>query len=134
MPPPKGEVMSKIGVFWFFDGKVLGETTKLSDAQQSVPGLLDSDATHVAVWEKYGNFTDSSPILAHYDYQDIPRGRALYQVRKQRFLVYLDKALMSKEIKSAIAEYFGFTPQQADWKRDLHYTTDLEAIAQLFDY
>jgi|LULR01.1.fsa_nt_gb hypothetical protein len=126
--------MSKIGVFWLFDGEVFGETTTLADAQQSVPGLLDSDATHVAVWEKYGNFTDSSPILAHYDYQDIPRGRVLYQVRKQRFLVYLDKALMSKEIKSAIAEYFGFTPQQADWKRDLHYTTDLEAIAQLFDY
>lgn len=125
--------MSKIGVFWLFDGEVFGETTTLADAQQSVPGLLDSDATHVAVWEKYGNFTDSSPILAHYDYQDIPRGRVLYQVRKQRFLVYLDKALMSKEIKSTIAEYFGFTPQQADWKRDLHYTTDLEAIAQLFD-
>ncbi|MDV6327056.1 hypothetical protein Q5L94_03240 [Idiomarina sp. Sol25] len=125
--------MSKIGVFWFFDGEVLGEKTQLSEAQQSLPGLLDSDATHVAVWEKYGNFTDSSPILAHYDYQDIPRGRVLYQLRKQRFIVYLDKALISKEVKSAIAEYFGFTPHQADWKSDLHYTTDMEAIAQLLE-
>jgi hypothetical protein len=37
--------MSKIGVFWFFDGEVFGETTTLADAQQSVPGLLDSDSS-----------------------------------------------------------------------------------------
>ncbi len=124
--------MSKIGVFWLFDGQVFGETTELTEAQQSIPGLLDSDATHVAVWEKHSNFKDSKPILAHFEYQDIPRGRVLYHLSKRRFLVYLDKTLMNKKDKNAIANYFGFTPQQADWKSDLHYTTDKESLDRLF--
>jgi len=124
--------MSKIGVFWFFDGQVFGETTEFTEAQQSVLGLLDSEATHAAVWEKHSHFKSAKPILAHFEYQDIPRGRVLYQLSKRRFLVYLDKTLMNKKAKSAIAGYFGFTPQLADWKSDLHYTTDAESLDLLF--
>lgn len=88
-----------IGIFWMVDGMVFGERTTISEASQSVDGLMDSDATHVASWSKHYQFRDRNPELAHYDYQDLPRGRVLYQMNKQRFLVYLDKALMNKKTK-----------------------------------
>lgn len=122
-----------IGIFWMVDGRVFGERTTISEASQSVNGLMDSDATHVASWSKHYQFRDHNSELAQYDYQDLPRGRVLYQMNKQRFLVYLDKALMNKKNKAAIAEYFGFAMQRADWKSDLHYTTDPAALAKLFE-
>ncbi|MCK7460016.1 hypothetical protein [Idiomarina aminovorans] len=125
--------MTNIGVFWCFQGQVFGEPTSLDEASQAVSGLLDSIATHVEVWDEHNQFRVVDPILGQYDYQEVPRGRVLYQVNKQRVLVYLDRTLMTKSIKVAIADYFGFVAKQADWKSDLHYTTDSTALSKLLD-
>ncbi|WP_290654409.1 hypothetical protein [Idiomarina sp.] len=40
---------------------------------------------------------------------------------------------MTKATKAAIASYFGFSVQQADWRSDTHYTTASERLARLFN-
>lgn len=125
--------MGTIGIFWVYEGKVFGERLAIGDSVCSVQGLLDGAVTHVDWWDSNQDLTSISPNLKHYEYQDIPRGRVLYQTRQQRFLVYLDKQLMNKKSKVAIAGYFGFNTKHADWRSDLHYTTCSEQLARLLD-
>lgn len=125
--------MKTIGIFWVFERKIFGERTPITEASQAVEGLLDSDATHVVSWGEHCQFREYIPELTEYEYQQIPRGRVLYNRDKERFLVYLDKRLKNKQCQSIIADYFGFTPQNADWKLDCHYTTDATELDRLFD-
>ena len=122
--------MASIGIFWVFDGKVLGERTPVSKASERIAGVLDSDAEHVSSWPQQQRINSA---LTAYEYQDIPRGRVLYQCNKKRYRVYLDKSLMTQPIKNAIADYFGFAVQHADWRCDLHYTTAPDQIGRLLD-
>ena len=122
--------MANIGIFWVFENMVFGERVDMKDASERVKGLLDSDIEHVNNWSQQQR---SNSKLTAYEYQDIPRGRVLYQCDKKRYLVYLDICLMTKATKAAIARYFGFNVQQADWRSDMHYTTASERLARLFN-
>lgn len=126
--------MSYIGIFWFYKDTVFGELSSIENGFQGVPGLIDAHATHVKSWEENQSFSRIFPELIHYDYENIPRGRVLYQTRKGKFLVYLDRCLMTADRKVLIAEFFGFTVAQADWKTDLHYTTDNDSLNRIFGF
>ncbi|MGM0526684.1 MAG: hypothetical protein ACQEQ8_10905 [Pseudomonadota bacterium] len=69
--------MASIGIFWVFNGKVLGERTNISDASQRVEGLLYSAMDHVNNWPQQQRINSK---LTAYEYQDIPRGRVLYHI------------------------------------------------------
>lgn len=122
--------MANIGIFWVFENMVFGERVDIVDASERVKGLLDSDIEHVNNWSQQQCWNSK---LTAYEYQDIPQGRVLYQCNKKRYLVYLDTCLMTKATKAAIASYFGFSVQQADWRSDTHYTTASERLARLFN-
>ena len=109
----------KIGIFWYYNNKVIGKTYNLSEA------------------EKYGDFL--SPILGHYDYWEqiqkefpelyyeeyeyIPRGRIVYDTTKNHFVLLSSKKIIkNKTILKAIKEFFSI-PKDAKFvtKSDLHY-------------
>lgn len=122
--------MASIGIFWVFEGEVFGVRTPVNQASERIAGVLDSDAEHVSSWPHQQRLNSA---LTAYEYQDIPRGRVLYQCNIKRYRVYLDKSLMTQPIKKAIADYFGFTVPHADWRCDLHYTTAPDQIGRLLD-
>lgn len=122
-----------IGVFWVYQGQVIGQTTEISEGSQALPGLVDPEDTHVQVWEDKKHFTQTFPELADQEYQNLPRGRVLYQARANKPLIYLDASLMKPETKQKIADFFGFDKSKANWQHDLHYTTDTETLSHLFD-
>ncbi len=111
----------KIGIFWYYNNKVIGKTYNLLEA------------------EKYGDFL--SPILGHYDYWNqiqkalpelyyeeyeyIPRGRIVYDTTKDHFVLLSSKKIIkNKTILKAIKEFFSI-PEDAKFvaKSDLHYET-----------
>ena len=120
----------KIGIFWYYNNKVIGKTYNLLEA------------------EKYGDFL--SPILGHYDYWNqiqkalpelyyeeyeyIPRGRIVYDTTKDHFVLLSSKKIIkNKTILKAIKEFFILKaikeffsiPEDAKFvaKSDLHYET-----------
>lgn len=122
----------KVGVFWVYQSKVLGQATSITKGSQSVLGLLDAEVTHQQVWKDKKHFSGEFPELADREYLDIPRGRVLYQTKNRQSLVYMDSNLMHPVTKQKIADFFEFRPAAAIWKHDLHYTTDQSALARIF--
>lgn len=125
--------MACVGVFWGYADQVFGKARPVDEGQEGVKGLVDSPDDHVTVWEGPEGYRRMFPQLHGQDYQDIPRGRVLFQRGTQRPLVYLDRSLNQTVWRERIARFFDFEANQATWRSDLHYTTDSEQLESLFD-
>lgn len=121
-----------IGIFWVYRGMVFGQSEPISAGTEAVVGLVDSNFDHVELWGKVSTASHVYPELAFMDYEDVARGRVLWQRKGALHRVYLDKALISPSIKAAIAAFFGFDVSQAVWKTDTHYSTSTDDIDALF--
>lgn len=121
-----------IGVFWVYRGMVFGQAEHVALGTEAVPGLTDSRLEHVELWEQMTSAKRLFPELATMEYQQVPRGRVLWQRKEDRHLIYLDKTLYSQKIFTAIAEFFQFKRSQAVWKTDSHYTTAADELDRLF--
>ncbi len=58
------------------------------------------------------------------DYGNYPRGRVIYDAFRDKFLVYLDKSLMSQGIKDLILKAYNLEKRYVLFRRDEHYTHD----------
>lgn len=124
--------MAKIGIFWVSRDTVFGKAVSIDMGTEGVPGIIDSPDTHVDVWEHERPWIHVSATLADVEYQDIPRGRVLFQLKQEKPLVYADKTLMNAANKLLISQFFDFNPSVALWRSDVHYTTSKNELDQLF--
>lgn len=122
----------KIGVFWVYQGAVFGKARSVSEGQEGVKGLVDSPDDHVTLWEGPNGYRERFPELQYVEYQEVPRGRVLFQRSHGIPLVYLDKSLNNSATRELIARFFGFDPGRARWRGDLHYTTQPEDLDGMF--
>ena len=125
--------MAKVGIFWVHKGVVLGRARDLEDAEEGVPGLLDSPDSHVDLWSEVAFRQSKFPELRDTAYEDVPRGRALYDLHHKSAIVYYDRTLDRPGIRSAIAEFFGFDETAAAWESDPHYTINRTEIDASFE-
>lgn len=121
-----------IGIFWVYQGMVFGQAEPITAGTEAVAGLVDSNLGHVELWDKMAAARRSYPELASMEYQDVARGRVLWQRKGDCHRVCLDKSLFSPAIRSAIAQFFDFDVSKAVWKTDSHYTTAIEDLDTLF--
>ncbi len=105
-----------IGPFFFINGKIYA----YKDAVGSFPSYLrffDSNVSHFDYFES---------LSLEGDYGNYPRGRVLFDNFHQRFVVYLDKDLLTSKAKETIIEEFnlGIYKYRTYFKKDPHYTHD----------
>jgi len=107
-----------IGVFWIFKNKVFFETQKLEDIE-SINGFKDSDLSHYQVWDKIKNKHSKFYL---YEYEEIPRGRVVYDTEKNQFIIYCNENTLQEEIsKKIILEKFQLLNENAIFQEDEHY-------------
>lgn len=124
--------MARIGVFWFYQGAVLGIAEEWEEGEEWVKGLFDSKLEHAQVWEHPG-FLGKYQTLKHSEYSTLPRGRVLFSVTENLSIVYLDQCLSRQKQKAAIMRFFDIPSGKVRWRKDLHYTTSRAALDQLWD-
>lgn len=117
----------KIGIFWVYQHRVLGQAIELSAGEEGVPGLLDSPATHVCRWESIRNQSEPFPELCDEEYDQVPRGRVLWNKHEERAIVYMDNKLFNPEDMLLITTFFSLGKVTIKWQRDAHYTTQQES-------
>jgi hypothetical protein len=125
--------MAMIGVFWVYQHRVFGKRAPIEAGEEAVKGMVDSPYDHVDVWETDTDYRRNFPELVQAEYQQIPRGRVLYQTGKGVPVVYLDSTLNTPPVRELIARFFEFPVEQASWQKDAHYTTRQNDLDALFD-
>ena len=109
---------NNIGVFWIFEKRVFFETQKLEDIK-SINGFKDSDLYHYQVWNKVKNQHSKFYL---YEYENIPRGRVVYDIKENLFIIYCNENILQKEIsKKLILEKFQLLNENSIFKEDEHY-------------
>jgi len=107
-----------IGIFWIFENKIFSETQKINDIK-TINGFKDSDLSHYQVWNKIRN---QHPKFYLYEYEDIPRGRVVYNVSKNKFVIYCNENILQDEIlKRLILEKFQLLNEKSVFQKDEHY-------------
>lgn len=124
--------MAAVGVFWIYKNQLFGKPSPLDNGVEGVPNLIDSPDNHADIWDTEQPGQKCFPELIHREYQDIPRGRVLFDKRRKKSIVYMDRTLMTATNRRRIAELFELTLEDVIWRKDSHYTTDSAAIDRLF--
>ena len=107
-----------IGIFWFYDNKVIGVAHDFSLKEADSIGLIDSKYTHVYYWEI---LRLQLPELKDKEYEQLPRGRVIFDTNKKKAIIYLDKTLLKKRKVNEVLNFFDLDFTCAVLRTDPHY-------------
>jgi len=110
----------KIGIFWFYKNEVIGIAHELKISEADSLGMIDSHYEHISYWNK---LRCKYSELREIEYEEIPRGRVVFNKNKNKLIIYLDKKLLKKEIVYKIYEFFNSDKYLSILMSDPHYRT-----------
>jgi hypothetical protein len=117
-----------VGIFWFDRGQLIIDAVPLADGVDDgvfVNGPYDHDPYWPIVQRTHAN-------LRALEYDQVPRGRVLFNKTESRFYGYLDKVLDTPMMKRIIMACFHLPRKHTVFQTDLHYTTEPGDLNQLF--
>lgn len=93
----------KIGIFWFYKNQVFGVSHQFDINSSDSLGMIDSPYNHVSYWNE---LRDKFSELRDIEYDELPRGRVIFDKNKNILIIYLDKKLLIKSKVSKICDFF----------------------------
>ena len=120
---------TKVGIFWVYLGELIALPVPYEAGIDD--GLfVNGPAGHAEAWERLQR---QNPRLLLFEYDEIPRGRVLFDKAKARYVVYLDRTLFNRTTQQAVLSAFALPEAQTVFRTDLHYTTRRQDLDRLFD-
>lgn len=121
-----------VGILWFHCGVILARTCVLEEGVDHGQ-FVNCPFDHVTSWEDI-HYRESIrfPELSIRDYEEVLRGRVLYDRTRAEFVCYLDRAIDSAETRSALQAVFSPNRPPMKFRPDDHYTTDQDELNRLF--
>jgi hypothetical protein len=120
---PQIHISPKIGIFWLqYKGSKFSLFYSISypiESGMEYGDFLIAQEAHYQTWE---NLKVQNIVPEHSEYDDIPRGRVLYNKVLNCYKVFTGKWVIPV-IKSVIAEEFKLPKRGVIWDRDEHYNT-----------
>lgn len=107
-----------VGVFWIYEGEVYHKAVSVDDITP-INGFIDSDLAHYEVWDEIQR---KNPAFYLYEYEEIPRGRVVYDTVKKYYVVYANSTIIKSPIhRKRIAETFEVDRNRIKFFEDEHY-------------
>lgn len=128
----KDATAGSVGIFWGIpepDGSwtILVDVTSLAEAEP-YGDFLTHARGHYEVWTQWQK-TRAAPVasrfilqtIADHEYEFFPRGRMVYNIETDEFVLYADRRLQQKQTIANIADKFGLAPGSFVVRSDAHY-------------
>lgn len=107
-----------VGIYWIYQKQVLADSVPWPEGERYgdyVNGLSD----HYTHWAR---FQRQRPELRRYEYEQVPRGRVIYNTVSATFTVLGSERFIRDEAQRALVlEAFHLPPGQTRFKADDHY-------------
>jgi hypothetical protein len=125
----------QVGIFWGLPSvapefDVVADALPLRDAEP-YGDFLTHPRGHYEVWERWrragpaGLKAQGLPsAIAWKEYDEVPRGRIVYERPSGSFILYADRLLQTPSVLSLILVRFGLTAAKTRVRSDQHYTTN----------
>lgn len=106
------------GIFWFCGSRVFLACTSLSDSEH-YGDCLTSPLSHDVCWDE---LRENGTVGADEEYDEFPRGRVVYDVQRDLFVLYADPCILKrKKWLDILIEQFGLPLHKLETKKDAHY-------------
>lgn len=113
----KAKPEGRVGIFWWFDGKLIVHSTPLSEAESYGDSLTEATG-HVDYWSA---LQERGAVPREVEYEEPPRGRVRYDRKAQEFVIYADRCILRErgvvqQILTAL-----HLPKTTKCETDYHY-------------
>jgi len=105
-----------VGVFWIYKDKIYSKKQSIKFLSP-LNGFIDSNFSHYEVWEE---FKQKFKEFYLYEYEEINRGRVVYNQNKNEFVVYSNSYVI-KNYKDLIIKDFKLRQEKVIFEVDEHY-------------
>jgi len=86
-----------VGIFWVFKGHHLLALPVALDQAEQRERKIDSPQAHVSEWPRLvSQHRKTLPLLSVLEYDEVPRGRVIFDILTQTFVIYMDESLFTK--------------------------------------
>lgn len=119
-----------VGIFWGLQTdkglRLLIDQTPLHSAEAYGSCLTHLEG-HYEVWERWRSepvdtaVPDVWAIVRRYEYDEVPRGRVVYQKDERVFWIYADRSLLGPIVVAEIKALFGLEEVSCGLRMDPHY-------------
>lgn len=104
--------ISLVGPFFYIDEKLYIHSVPISLFKKG-ERFYNDPISHL-------DFFDTLNIDG--DYGNYPRGRVVYDSLKDKYIVYMDKSIMTEDIKHSVMLAYCLDESKTVFRRDAHYT------------
>ena len=107
-----------VGIFWFFNCRLLTDCTPLSGAE-AYGDCQAHPRGHLDVWTE---MQSRGLVPLDVEYEDPPRGRIMFDKRRDRFLLLADPCILRRRsLVKQIVSRLHLPPERTEMDRDAHY-------------
>jgi len=108
---------SLLGIFWFIRGRLLVDTTPLSEAEL-YGDFLTHPRGHAAVWEQR---QQNGTLPEEMEYEEQPRGRVMFNTKTFKFTLLADRCILKRKAWVAQVKKELRLPRDTNVGGDTHY-------------
>ncbi len=108
----------RVGIFWLFGGKLITDSTPLSQAEPYGEAKTHPRG-HLKHWTE---LQKTGQVPQDVEYEDPPRGRVLYYPRGEEFVLYADRCILAKKkLVRQIMAALNLPGKRTTTSKDSHY-------------
>lgn len=106
-----------VGIFWFHNSDLVVRGTPLPEAEE-YGDCLTSPISHIDCWTELQH---NGKVPRDVEYEEPPRGRVVFDVRKKQFFVYADRCILMRQdvVRQIVARMA--LPPDVTTASDAHY-------------
>ena len=108
----------KTGIFWFVRGEMIADRYDYDTKDFSQKDFIDYPYSHFDRWDEL-----SRNRFTYADFATYPRGRLLFDVKRGKYLLYLDHCITAQEIKQLVV-FFELEKEPYELSYEEHYSCD----------
>jgi hypothetical protein len=114
-----GNEEPRVGIFWLLrDGSLLVDSNPLAEAEP-YGECLTHPRSHIDQWAE---FQRNAIVPRDIEYEEMPRGRVVYDATQKRFTIYGDRCILRrKDVIRKIMSAMNLPENQIETSSDLHY-------------
>ena len=124
---------ASVGIFWALPvpggTQLVTEASSLADAEPYGDKLTHSKG-HYETWSDWQRLGPAGlarrglpAAIAWREYEDLPRGRVVFDLADTSFTVYADRQLLEPAMQARILAAFRLPDATTEWRTDPHYRT-----------
>ena len=107
-----------VGIFWYFQGRLLMDCTPLSQAEP-YGDCLTHPRGHLRSWTM---LQENGQVPRGMEYEEPARGRVLMDKRRDRFVLLADRCILNRrDVVNRIVARMHLPPEKTDIDTDAHY-------------